>query len=861
VRRRTRSLDGDGWWLRSHLGTEAALAAAARSSPGEVAIHAVHTPSAGEGWVPARVPGSVLDDLMRAGEVPDLYHERNSLLAEWVPQRAWTYRTAFTADALAGDERAWLRFEGIDAAGHVFLDGALVASHASVFAPLEVEVTSLVRGGGRHELAVVVEPAPASEPQVGRTSRVRVHKPRMSYGWDFCPRLVHQGLWQGVALIVGGPVRLRDVWARPRLAPDLASGTVEVAVELDTAADRSAPVTVTAALGEVRAWRSVRAGTARVELVLGVDTPAPWWPNGLGPARLHDLRLTVTADDGEVLDERVIRVGFRTIERHPNPEAPPDARPWSFAVNGGPLEILGWNWTPIDALYGVPRQDRLEHLLRLAASSGANLLRVWGGGLIETEAFYDACDRWGLLVWQEFSQSSSGIDDVPAADGEYVSRMLKEAEAIVPLRRNHPSLAIWCGGNELQDGVGPLEDDRSPVLEALHEVVERLDPDRTWLPTSPTGPRFGNRLVDLESDPGGHHDVHGPWEHQGLREHNRLWDAGASLFNGEFGVEGMTNRRAHERLIAPEHRWPAGRSNPVYRHLGDWWINEPLVQSSFGGRLADLEGLRRGSQRLQADGLGYAVEANRRRWPRNGGSIPWQLDESYPNAWCTSVVDHRGEPKPAYHAVRRAYRSPFVGARFASWVLDGAGRLGATPVAWGSDGAEGGAVIRTRVVGMSGEVLHEVERSVRLCGRMPVTAEAITAEVATDDGFVLLDLALAPDAGPAGEALATNRYLLATGADFGGLLDLGPATVDMDLGREGDAWTIGLRHGSGPAALDVVLADARDADDPGWPELDDNGFDLLPGEARAVRVRWADAPVAGRRLRLGAWNVAPVVLG
>ena len=489
--------------------------------------------------------------------------------------------------------------------------------------------------------------------------------------------------------------------------------------------------------------------------------------------------------------------------------------------------------------------------------SGANLLRVWGGGLIETPAFYDACDALGLLVWQEFSQSSSGIDNAPSADPAFVDRMRAEAEAIVPLRRNHPSLAIWCGGNELQAADGrPLEDGDSAVLTGLHEVVARLDPDRVWLPTSPSGPRFHNRLADIETDPGGLHDVHGPWEHQGLRDHHALWDRGTSLFNGEFGVEGMTNRRSHERLIAPEHRWPADRSNPVYRHLGDWWNNAPLVEQSFGGRLTELETLRRASQLLQADGLRYAVEANRRRWPHNTGSIPWQLNESYPNAWCTSVVDHRGDVKPAWYAVRRAFASTHVCARFASGATGAGESLDAAIVAWSRDGALREGLVRWRIVRSDGSVSGAGQAPVDLGGGRPVTAfDGSIPLSGVDATVVFLDLVL-ESAG--GETVAANRYHLVRDETLAALIELPLARVALGVERSGDAWCIEVAHRAGPAAVGVVIADARPIEAPGWAEPDDGWFDLLPGESRTLTVRWADAPPEGRRLVLDAWNLAPM---
>lgn len=649
------------------------------------------------GWLPACVPGSVLDDLARAGELPDLYRGRNSRLAEWVEHRTWVYRTRVSGPAR-------VRFEGVDHEATVFVDGDEVARHEGAFTPFELDVPE-----GEHLLAVAVHAAPGSEPQVGHTSKVRVHKSRMGYGWDFCPRLVHQGIWRPVTL--DPPPELFPV---VRLEDDI--GTVEVD-------------------GEV---------------VLRVDAPELWWPNGMGEQHLYDV---------EVSGVR-FSVGFRTLTFDD----------YELRVNGVTVPVKGWNWVPLDALYGVPRPEKLAHVLGLAARANVNLLRVWGGGLVETPEFYELCDRLGLLVWQEFVQSSSGIESVPSDDPEFVRTMVEDARQIVPRLRRHPSLAIWCGGNEL-DG-----DDSTPVLAALKEVVRELDAERVWLPTSPLGEA----------------DVHGPWEHQGLRTHPEHFDSRTSRLHSEFGVEGMTNRRVLARVVPQAERWPADRSNPVYEHLGAWWNNAPLVQELFGSRIEDVETLRRCSQWLQYEGLRYAVEATLRR---GAGTIPWQLNEPYPNAWCTSALDHRGDPKPAYWGVARAYEG-VPGARFETW-------------AWGGE-TEARAVVDApaRFVDLDGRVVAEGE------GELAAPLDAFAHDV------FLLDL------GP------RSRYVMTRTESLAPLLDLPRAEIELVA----DSNYRVLRNVSGTAALGVVLEDARPYDEPGWVTFSDNVIDLLPGEEREIVV-------------------------
>ncbi|MBP0461486.1 glycoside hydrolase family 2 protein [Streptomyces montanisoli] len=810
----------DGWELRACLGDTWRWLC----GPGR--------PAGESGWLPARVPGSVLDDLHRAGLVADPYVGTNSLLNEWVPQRSWLYRRHL-AVCLGDGERALLCFEGVDHEATVLIDGHEVAHHEGMFTPFEVDVTAHVADGERHVLAVVVHPAPPGEPQVGRTDRVRTHKSRMGYGWDFCPRMVHQGIWKPVRLEKAGPVRLRDV-----VVGAGADGTVRVLAGLEASAPGSVEVTVTGPEGEPAGSVSVPfgAGCEAAEAVVSVERPRLWWPNGHGEQPLY--RVVVTARDaaGRAVGTCERTTGFRRVRLVENPGAPDGALPYTLEVNGRRVPTKGWNWVPHDALYGAERPGRLAHLLSLAAGAHVTLLRVWGGGLIETGEFYDLCDRLGLLVWQEFSLSSSGIDSVPAADDGYLALMDREARTIVPLLRHHPSLAVWGPGNELHDTATarPLDEATSQVVAVLARAVADLDPDRGWLPGSPSGRSFLHRADVIAADPSGQHDVHGPWEHQGIGAQQALYDAGTSLLHSEFGVEGMANRRTWDAVVPAGAHWPTGRENPVMEHLGAWWNNTPLVLSAFGGRPADVDTVRRASQQLQYDGLRYAVEAGLRRAPRAAGTIPWQFNEPFPNAWCTASVDHRGDPKPAYHGVRRAYRRAHVCASFATQAWAGRDRFEARVRAWG--GARGD-VVTARLVSLDGTVVAATTGPV-----LSVPLSAVPGEV------FLLDL---EQRCAAGELRSANRYVHSATADLAPLLDLPPAEVRVDALPGG----LRLTNTGGAAALGLCLSDARPIDAAGWAVFGDSMLDLLPGESVEVPVTWRDAPERGRSVLLEGWNV------
>jgi beta-mannosidase len=765
-----------------------------------------------DAWLPARVPGSVVDDLWRANVVPDPYAGLNTRAIEWVADRCWAYRHEFRLQPPAPGRQAFLCLDGVDHSAVVYLDGQELGRVDGMFVATRFEVTELLRASPDHVLVIVVEPAPASEPQVGETSRVRVHKSRMTYGWDFCPRLVHQGIWQPVSVELIGPARITSI----------AVGADRVMV--DASGNDSVELILTDADGQV---------VATGDRAVHVRDPQLWWPNGCGAPYLYHLTATAWSG-GEVSDRREFEIGFRTLRFFRADGAPDDARPYGIEVNGRRIFGKGWNWVPLDLSYGVPRPQRLEHLLDLAVDAGVNLLRVWGGGLIETPEFYAACDRRGLLVWQEFSQSSSGISSTPNDDEEFVAAMRSQAEQIVPRLRHHPSLAIWGGGNELQAADGePLAETAggtgtgSPVLAALRDVVRRLDPERLWLPTSPSGPAFLNRLDLIHQAPHDQHDVHGPWEHQGLTNQYSLYDAGTAHLLSEFGVEGMTMPRTVSRVVPePDRRLPT-RGRPVWDHLGRWWNNESLVQAAFGHRIEDLHTLGLASQFLQRDGLGYAVEAHRRRWPGSVGTLPWQFNEPYPNAWCTAAVTHAGEPKPAYFAVAAAYRPVIVGATCSrqSW----AGRPEVVVPLWFvADNPVEPATLTAGLFSLSGEELTTISFK-------DVTRAQDVGELRapTPPGAFILQVRLA-----AGDVRAERRYLLTGAEDLSELLD-GRAEIDVEWSDD----QLVVRHVAGPAAPFVRVRDGRPWSDDagGWLRVSDSGFVLLPGERRVLDVRWEGA--------------------
>jgi len=614
-------------------------------------------------WIPAEVPGSVHWSLHQAGLLPDPYWDKNTPACEWVNERDWLYRTSFDADPAWEGKRIRLICEGIDESATLLLNGHELGRHEGMFVPFVLDITDFIDRSAPNKLIIALDKSPDGQAQLGYTDRVNHLKSRFGYKWDFCPRLVHIGIWKHVKLEITGEHRIENIHVTSEITEGVAIISADTSWESEVAGDIILEATVLTSEGAEAAFVSksvsARPGLQRARLELQVPEPRLWWPNNEGDSTLYRLHVAIRipGDSPQLSDEKTENFGIRQLSFKSNPGAPRDAQPFTICVNGRELYIRGWNFVPIDQLYGRYEPERYEKLIALAKAANINLLRVWGGGLIEREAFYDLCDRNGIMVWQEMMQSSSGFNNEPSSNPEFLYRLISTMRSVIREKRNHPSLVIWCGGNELTEG-GHLDEELIPLsdkhttLRELGRLVHDLDPERLFLATSPTGPTFF--LSEEVAGKGRSYDVHGPWKYGGAESHYRLYNGSDALLQSEFGGDGYCSLTSMRKFL-PSDAIQADQTGSWswIHHGGEYWNMDAQLSELFG-TIADMATKVQLSQWLQAEGIRYGLEANRRRAPKCSGSILWQMNEPYPNATCTSAVDYYGDPKLAYSWVARA---------------------------------------------------------------------------------------------------------------------------------------------------------------------------------------------------------------
>ena len=655
------------------------------------------------GVIPATVPGSIYTDLLRAGLIPDPYFEMNSLQCEWVKDRWWVYNTRFTIDESYRGKRLFLIFKGIDYKARIYFNNQHLADHEGMYEPVVCDITELAWFDGQeNQLKVILESAPDEMGQIGYTSQTWTQKARFTYKWDFCTRLVGMGIWNDVLLVATGSARILNTQYK------YTSKKLTYKVEAEGKGTAEAILSYE---GKPVSKASVSIEDGKAVLTLPVEEPHLWYPNGYGDQPLYDLTLRLYAEDGTLSDEKTHRVGLRTL-RYVRPEgATPETLPYTPVINGKKIYIKGINMTPLDMNYGSVDEARYRRFLTLARDANVTLIREWGGGIIEREEFYDLCDELGLMVWQEFIQSSSGIDNVPSERPEFLALIEKTARSAIVEKRNHVSLTFWSGGNELFERSGIPAQYANKNIAMLRRICKELDPEHLMLPTSASGP-IGWR--DDKRPRTDHHDIHGPWKYAGAKGPGcqyDLYNTSPIELHSEFGVDGMTNLSSIRTFLSPKNRIVTTvAENPVWRHHGEWWDTYGYRDKPIFGEIRDLETLVKISQFMQGEGIRYALEANRRRKWQNVGSIVWQFNEPWPNVSCTNLVDYYGDPKFAYFTYRDAMKPWHISLRYEALLFRPGETFNGCAVPL-DDLGEGWSEIQVSILDPDKNVLYETKSS------------------------------------------------------------------------------------------------------------------------------------------------------
>ncbi|MBX6383620.1 MAG: glycoside hydrolase family 2 protein [Microbispora sp.] len=743
--------------------------------------------------LPASVPGCVHTDLLAAGLIEDPYLDDNENRLTWIGRTAWAYETTFTWGG-TDDDRADLVCAGLDTAATLVLNGVEIGTTANMHRSYRFTVRHLLRTG-ENTLKILFEPpyayaearraALGDRPGAYAEPYQFIRKMACNFGWDWGPTVVTAGIWRPIGIETWSTARLAEV--RPLAHGD---GRVEVHVTVERAAER--PLTLSASVGGVTETVTIGAGQRRAVVTLTVPDPDLWWPRGYGEQPLYDL--TIRLEDQEWTG----RIGFRSVELDRTDGA------FTFVINGKPVFVKGFNWIPDDCFPSRITRERLAERFAQAVAAGANCLRVWGGGMYESEDFYDLADEMGLLVWQDFPFACAAYPE----EGPFAAEVEAEAREHVARLARHASLVLWCGNNENIEGHADWGwqeklEGRSWgagfYYDLLPRVVAELDPTRPYWPGSPY-----SGAPDLPPNDPSKGTVH-IWTVWNTHDYSH-YATYTPRFVAEFGFQGPPTYATLRAAVSDDPLTP--ESPGVMHH-----------QKAIDGNLKLLRGLGEHlprpdgfddwhyyTQVNQARAMTFGIERFRALAPHCMGTIVWQLNDCWPvTSW--SAVDGGGRRKPLWYALRRAYADRLLTFQDGALAI-----VNDTDEPWSGE-------LALERLSLAGEILAKERAGVSVPPRG-------TASVELPEG-------IARPGDPAGEVLVATldgvRALRFPGEDPA--MDYPPAEMDTQVEEiEG-----GLRVRVTARTIVRDLAIFPDRLDP-RATVDDQLVTLLPGESAVFHV-------------------------
>ncbi|MDD5694782.1 MAG: glycoside hydrolase family 2 protein [Bacteroidales bacterium] len=637
-------------------------------------------------WMPARVPGTVHTDLLANHRIEDPFYRLNERQLQWIDKIDWEYRTIVKADRnLMQKEHIDLVFAGLDTYAEVYLNEELILQMDNMFRTWRVQCKDHLKLGdnllrvrflspiaeGLKKLQAQGYPLPASNDQseTGGLGDQRVspfvRKAPYHFGWDWGPRLVTSGIWRPVSLEAWDDTRIRDLYINTK---NLDRNQADLEVQFQVLASQGIRLDARIYVDSVQMLEeqiSLLPGENTIALPVKIQHPVLWWPNGMGDPKIYRIRVVLGKGE-EITGEAEISAGLRNLRLVQDPDPDGSGKSFYFEVNGIPVFARGANYIPNDVFLTNVTPDRYESIIRSAAEANMNMLRIWGGGIYENDLFYDLCDQYGIMVWQDFMFACS----MYPGDDAFLESVRREAIDNVKRLRNHPSIVLWCGNNEIETAWAEWDENRGwgwkqqynseqrrEIWKAydtlfhriLPGVVAAYDPAVPYWHSSPSA-GFG-QLAGYDTKSG---DMHywGVWH--GLHPFSDFRKYRAR-FMSEYGFQSFPEFSSVKRYTLPEDydiesevmmsHQRSGIGNLRIRQYmePDYPVPDDFEQFLYVGQL------------LQADAIKMAIECHRTDMPYCMGTLYWQINDCWPVAsW--SGIDYYGRWKALHYFAKEAFK-------------------------------------------------------------------------------------------------------------------------------------------------------------------------------------------------------------
>ena len=624
-------------------------------------------------WLPAKVPGTVHTDLWANKIIEDPYYGSNEAQYQWIEEKDWIYRSKFNISSyFLNRSHINLVFYGLDTHADVKLNGKIILSVDNMFRKWSVDVKNLLKEND-NELEILFNSSVAFDNAKNAlfylpadNSRIWSRKAAYHYGWDWGPRFVTCGVWQPIYIESFDNGFIDGIKISPKILKDELA-ILAVDVDVYSANDDEFDVSVYDMNQNDKVAKKsakVKAGNTTITVMYEIKNPKLWWPNGFGEQALYNISIIVSKRN-QIIDKKIQETGLRTVEviQEKDLNNLNDGQSFYFRVNGVNMFMKGANYIPPSMFMPSVTHENYTHLIKTSKDSNFNMLRLWGGGNFENDEFYTLCDRYGIMIWHDF-MFAGGM--YPGND-EYSENIKQEHIYQIRRLRNHPSIAMWCGGNEIKEGWfnwGWSGTSNSETVwkwylrifeEIIPQVIDEYDGTRFYWSSSPSY-GWGNQQSYKEGDS----HYWGVWH--GMSPFESL-NTQVGRFISEYGMEGGIDYNTIKKFTAPEDRWINGSSTSqvmrTHQKHRSGYQNLLGYLNMYYKDVHTFDNYLYITQLVQAFGIQVGIESHRRNMPRTMGTLYWQLNDVWP-VFSWSSMDYYGKWKALQWRAKKYYQNTIM---------------------------------------------------------------------------------------------------------------------------------------------------------------------------------------------------------